>query len=126
MRPQSSSRPICRCWAPSQERWVGLPAPVVKEHLAAATMDELMRDAIYEVLNVASAAVSTEGRAVFIKMVTDPAYIDGAAEQALKKSSSQELLQRLGGRLSGGQNLYFLPIRTGWRGALLKVASPVL
>lgn len=83
---------------------VGLPAPVVKEHLAAATMDELMRDAIYEVLNVASAAVSTEGRAVFIKMVTDPAYIDGAAEQALKNPAHRSYFNvsvedYLGGRI---------------------------
>jgi hypothetical protein len=64
---------------------VGLPDPVVKEHLAVTPMDELLRDAIYEVLNVASAAVSREGRAVFTNMVTNPTYIDGAAGEVIKK-----------------------------------------
>jgi hypothetical protein len=64
---------------------VGLPDPVVKEHLAVTPIDELLRDAIYEVLNVASAAVATTGRAVFVNMVTNPTYIDGAAGEALKK-----------------------------------------
>jgi hypothetical protein len=64
---------------------VGLPDPVVKEHLATTPMDELLRDAIYEVLNVAAAVVATEGRPVFVKMVTDPSYIEGAAAEALKK-----------------------------------------
>jgi hypothetical protein len=63
---------------------VGLPDPAVKEHLWVTPMEELMRDAISEVFNVASAAVTTEGRAVFSKMVTDPAYIDGAAEKTFK------------------------------------------
>ena len=64
---------------------VGWPDPVVKEHLAVMPMEELLRDAIYEVLNVASAAVGTEGRTVFTNMVDDPAYIDGAAGEILKK-----------------------------------------
>src|SRR5271163_2620811 len=33
---------------------VGLPDSAVKEHLAASPMDELMRDAMHEVLNVTS------------------------------------------------------------------------
>jgi hypothetical protein len=66
---------------------VGLPDPVVKEHLAVDPMEELMRDAIYEVLNVASPAVSTEGRAVFTMMATNPTLIDGVAGQTLKNPS---------------------------------------
>lgn len=64
---------------------VGLPDSAVKEHLGAATMDELMRDAIHEVLNITSTALTDEGRGVFTKMVTDPLYIDGAAGTMLKK-----------------------------------------
>jgi len=63
---------------------VGLPDAAVKEHLRVAPIEELLRDAISEVLNIAAATVTTEGRAVFVKMVTDPAYIDGAAEKAYK------------------------------------------
>jgi hypothetical protein len=64
---------------------VGLPDPEVMNHLAANPMEELMRDAIYEVLNIAAATISTEGRAVFTKMVTDPTLIEGVAEETLKK-----------------------------------------
>ena len=55
---------------------VGLPDSEVKERLKVNPIEELLRDAIYEVLNIASAGVTTEGRAVFDKMVTDPTYID--------------------------------------------------
>src|SRR5580692_7152838 len=39
---------------------VGFPDNVVKEHLKVSPMEELLRDAIYEVLNIASAAISNE------------------------------------------------------------------
>jgi hypothetical protein len=61
---------------------VGLPDSSVKEHLAKSPLEELMRDAIHE---VASAVITTEGRAVFIKMVADPVLIDGAPGKVLKK-----------------------------------------
>ena len=64
---------------------VGFPDSVVKEHLAVTPIEELLRDAISEVFNVAASAVSTEGRAVFEKMVSNPLYIDGNAEKALAK-----------------------------------------
>jgi len=64
---------------------IGLPDSVVKEHLAVTPIEELLRDAIHEVLNVASAAITVEGRAVFIKAITDAACIDGLAEKVLKK-----------------------------------------
>ena len=64
---------------------VGLPDAAVKEHLKVYPIEELMRDAILEVLNIAAASVTTEGRAVFTRMVTDPAYIDGPAEKAFKQ-----------------------------------------
>ncbi|MGA3344171.1 MAG: hypothetical protein ABSC76_04790 [Terracidiphilus sp.] len=64
---------------------VCLPDAAVKEHLKVTPLEELMRDAILEVFNIAAASVTTEGRAVFTRMVTDPAYIDGPAEKAFKK-----------------------------------------
>jgi hypothetical protein len=63
---------------------VGWPDPVVKEHLAVVPMEELLRDAIYEVLNVASAAIAAEGRAVFTNMETITARIDGDAAAVLR------------------------------------------
>jgi hypothetical protein len=64
---------------------VGWPDPVVKEHLAATPMEELLRDAIYEVFNVASSGLEIGSRVVFTKMVFNTAYIDGAAGEVLKK-----------------------------------------
>jgi hypothetical protein len=64
---------------------VGLPDSAVKECLAVSPVQEVLRDAIHEVLNIASAVVTNEGRAVFTKMVTDTAFIDGTAGKLFKK-----------------------------------------
>jgi hypothetical protein len=64
---------------------VGLPDSAVKEHLAASSLDELMRDAMHEVLNVTSTVVSKEGRPVFQKMVSDASLVDGPAGKLLVK-----------------------------------------
>jgi hypothetical protein len=64
---------------------VGWPDPVVKEHLAVTPMEELLRDAISEVFNVASSGFQTEGRVVFTKMAFNTTYIDGTAGEVLKK-----------------------------------------
>ncbi len=64
---------------------VGLQDDAIQERLAQASVDELLRDAIHEVLNIASTVVTNEGRAVFKKMVTDPVYCEGTAAQLLQK-----------------------------------------
>jgi hypothetical protein len=64
---------------------VGLPDKVVKEHLLKMPIQEILLDAIHEVLNIASATVSDEGRVVFKKMVTDAAYIEGAAAKMFRR-----------------------------------------
>ncbi len=64
---------------------VGLQDDAVQERLAEASLDELLRDAIHEVLNIASTVVTNEGRAVFKKMVTDSVYCDGTAAQLLQQ-----------------------------------------
>lgn len=64
---------------------VGLPDPAVKERLASGALDELLRDAGGEVLNIASAAVTSEGRAIFQKMVFDRTLVDGPADEVLRK-----------------------------------------
>jgi hypothetical protein len=64
---------------------VGLPDSAVKESLSVSPLEEVLRDAIHEVLNVTSALVTNEGRAVFTSMVTDTALIDGAAGKLFKK-----------------------------------------
>jgi len=66
---------------------VGLPDSAVKECLAAPALDELMRDAMHELLNILSTVVSVEGRTIFNKMVPNAAYVDGPAGVVLKKPS---------------------------------------
>jgi hypothetical protein len=82
---------------------VGFPDNVVKEHLKVTPMEELLRDAVYEVFNIASAAVSTEGRAVFSKMVTEPVYIDGPAGQMFKKPDHRSYFNVLIEGYQGGK-----------------------
>jgi hypothetical protein len=64
---------------------VGLPDAAIKERLRVVPLDELLQDAIHELLNIASTVVTTQGRAVFSKIVTDPISIDGAAEAVFKR-----------------------------------------
>lgn len=64
-------------------------------------------DAIHEVLNVASAVISTEGRAVFIKMVSDPVFIEGAAGTTLKKPDHRSYYNVLVDGYQGGKFTIF-------------------
>lgn len=94
---------------------VGLPDAAVKEHLAANPIEELLRDAIYEVLNIASTVVTTQGRAVFTKMVTDPALIDGAAGKLFKKPDHRSYFNVLVDGYQGGKFTIFsqfAPVKT--------------
>lgn len=52
---------------------LGLPADAVKERLMADSCDEPLRDAMHEVLNVASTIVSIDNRAVFQSMFLNDA-----------------------------------------------------
>lgn len=64
---------------------VGLPDSEVRRHLTRNPMEELLRDAIYESLNIAASVVSSEGRAVFAGMTTDPATLGEIAVSILAK-----------------------------------------
>jgi hypothetical protein len=88
---------------------VGLPDSAVKEHLRTFPLEELLRDAICEVLNIASAAVTTEGRAVFKKLVADPAAIDGAAGQVFQRPDHRS---------------YFTVSIEGYQGGRFTILSP--
>jgi hypothetical protein len=97
---------------------VGLPDPAVKEHLRATPIEELLRDAMCEVLNIASAAVTTEGRAVFTKLVSDPARVDGAAGKLLQKPDHRSYFTVSVEGYQGGRFTIlsqFVPVGTGYR-----------
>jgi hypothetical protein len=82
---------------------VGLPDSAVKEHLAVTPVEELLRDAIHEVLNIASTVVTNEGRAVFVKMTADPILIDGAPGKVLKKPDRRSYFNVLVDGYQGGK-----------------------
>jgi hypothetical protein len=86
---------------------VGLPDSSVKEHLAKSPLEELMRDAIHEVLNITSSVITTEGRAVFIKMVPDPVLIDGAPGKVFKKPDHRSYFNVLVDGYQGGKFTIF-------------------
>jgi hypothetical protein len=88
---------------------VGLPDAAVKEHLAATPVEELLRDAIHEVLNITSAVITHEGRAVFVKMVADPILLDGEAGKVFKKPAHRSYFNVLVDGYQGGKFTIFAP-----------------
>ena len=100
--------------------WSCMPEFLLRLHpddshgLLANPVEELMRDAIYEVFNIASAAIFTEGRAVFTKMVSDPTCIDGIAGKVLKKPDHRHYFNVLVDGYQGGRFTIlsqFVPIK---------------
>jgi hypothetical protein len=64
---------------------VGLPDAAVKTQLKTTPIEEILRDAIYEVLNIASEEMTTHGRASFSRMEMDQVYLNEDALNALRK-----------------------------------------
>jgi hypothetical protein len=67
---------------------VGLPDADVRRHLQATPIEELLRDAMYEVLNVAAAVIAGKGRAVLEQMVTGTDAVPAAAATILAKPTN--------------------------------------
>lgn len=64
---------------------LGLPDAAVKTRVQVSPLEELLRDAIYEIFNIASEEMTTRGRATLSKMETDPVYLSPAAASALRQ-----------------------------------------
>jgi hypothetical protein len=80
---------------------VGLPDSAVKEHLAATPMEELLRDAVYELLHIASAVITTEGRGG-LPQDGDRSPIRGwRGRENVQQAGPPELFQCSGGWLPG-------------------------
>lgn len=62
---------------------IGLPDNEVKQRVASPVIDDLLRDPIQEVFNVASAVVSSVGRAVFRSMTMSPVHLSPDSQQAI-------------------------------------------
>jgi hypothetical protein len=89
---------------------VGLPDTTVRERLAAPALDELIRDAMHEVLNIASTVVSVEDRAIFVKMMANAAYIDGPAGALIKKPARRSYFEVDVDGYQGGRLAIFAPL----------------
>jgi hypothetical protein len=63
---------------------IGLSAEAIKERVAEAKLDEILRDALHEVMNIASRIVSIEHRAVFKGMYGDPGQLPPEARNTLR------------------------------------------
>jgi len=64
---------------------LGLPSETVVSRLKVTPVDEVLRDAMHEVLNVLSAALAGKNRVVLQKMQTDESLLSGAALDILRQ-----------------------------------------
>jgi hypothetical protein len=63
---------------------IGLSPDIIKERVEDATMDESLRDALCEVMNIASRIVCIEHRGVFKGLHGDPGQMPPAARSTLR------------------------------------------
>jgi hypothetical protein len=62
-----------------------LSPETVKERVAEAKLDEALRDALHEVMNIASRIVTVEHRGVFKGMFGDPGQMPPDARSTLRE-----------------------------------------
>jgi hypothetical protein len=89
----------------------GMPDAIIKQNLKATPVDETLRDAMHEILNIVSAVITTEGRAVLKNMELDE--VKGKAMAASFKGTNPSIASRFQATIpnyTGGQMEVFLPI----------------
>jgi hypothetical protein len=64
---------------------VGLSPEIIKEKVEETTLDETLKDALGEVMNIASRIVTMEHRGVFKDMYGDPGQMPPAARSTLRE-----------------------------------------
>ncbi len=80
---------------------LGLPEETAVERALAQPMDEPVRDAIHEILNIASSALSVNGRVLFEAMAPDLVYLKSEAADLMKKPDHKTSFVLSTGDLSG-------------------------
>jgi hypothetical protein len=89
---------------------LGLPSETVKERLSSSTSDEPLRDAMHEVLNVASTIVSIDNRAVFQTMHLDASDMPKGILESLKNPAFRSYFNVTISGYEGGAFSIFAPI----------------
>jgi hypothetical protein len=89
---------------------LGLPAQTVKERLASPTLDEPLRDAVHEVLNVASTIVSIDDRAIFQTMHFGADSLPAGIPESLKNPAFRS---------------YFTVTMNGYEGGAFSIFAPI-
>lgn len=89
---------------------LGLPSETVKERLASTAGDEPLRDAMHEVLNVASTIVSIDNRAIFQTMHLDAATTPKGTLESLKNPAFRSYFNVTVSGYEGGSFSIFAPI----------------
>jgi hypothetical protein len=82
---------------------VGLPSYEVLSRLKSQTLDELMRDAIYEILNVASGAIAYNCRTSLVEMVMAAVDVKGDAAKVLATPSRKSTFDVVVQGYNGGR-----------------------
>ncbi len=87
---------------------LGIPSDTVKERLMSPTGDEPLRDAMHEVLNVASTIISIDHRAIFQSMFLDA--LPSTISESLKNPAYRS---------------YFNATVDGYEGGAFSILAPI-
>ena len=91
----------------------GMPDAIIKQNLKVTPVDETLRDAMHEILNIVSAVITTEARAVLKKMELDETK--GRAMATNFRQTTPNFANRYQATIpnyTGGQLEIFLPIES--------------
>jgi hypothetical protein len=87
----------------------GLPNVLVKERLKLGTQDETLCDAMYEVLNITSAAITTEDRAVLQRMELEESKGNALARELARLRMAKSRFLVIIPSYTGGQMACYSP-----------------
>jgi hypothetical protein len=88
----------------------GMPDAVVKQNLKANPIEETLRDAMHELLNITAAVIPCEGRAVLKKMELDEAKGRALAKEFTSIPLIESRFAATVPNYTGGQIALFMPI----------------
>ncbi|MGA9671105.1 MAG: hypothetical protein WBQ94_17980 [Terracidiphilus sp.] len=82
---------------------VGLPSDEVIRRLRSSSLDELLQDAIYEILNVAAGVIAPGYRTILAGMSVEARDVQGEASQVLASPSAKAIFDVVVQGYNGGR-----------------------